>query len=348
MLVAAATLFVGALWASESGATSQTPSPVAHVAGNHLVDAHGKTLILRGVNRPGADYACRHGQQVFVGPTDEASIKIMKSWKVNSVRIPLNEDCWLGINGIPKATGGLNYQAAIKAYVALLARQGLVSILDLQWSGPGSQAATNGRSMADLDHSVAFWSSVANVFRQSDHVLFDLFNEPHDISWSCWKNGCTTPQGWKTAGMQQLVSAVRQAGASQPIMLGGLDWANRLDRWLNFMPSDPRHQLVASFHVYSKNPCNNISCWNRQVAPVAKRVPVVTGEIGEYDCTSNFIDRYMPWADARGISYLAWAWIEGKGYTCNSGPTLIVNYLGTPTPYGQGYRDHLVLVVKNR
>jgi hypothetical protein len=50
------------------------------------------------------------------------------------------------------------------------------------------------------------------------------------------------------------------------------------------------------------------------IAPVAAKVPVVTGELGEYDCTSSFIDSYMAWADAHGVSYLAWAWDAGSGW----------------------------------
>ena len=27
----------------------------------------------------------------------------MKAWNINAVRVPLNEDCWLGINGVASA-----------------------------------------------------------------------------------------------------------------------------------------------------------------------------------------------------------------------------------------------------
>ena len=66
-------------------------------------------------------------------------------------------------------------------------------------------------------------------------------------------------------------------------------------------------------------------------------LPFVTGELGEKDCTSKFIDVYMPWADAHNVSYLAWAFNTG---VCN-GPSLITNYYGAPTPYGAGYKAHL-------
>jgi hypothetical protein len=171
-------------------------------------------------------------------------------------------------------------------------------------------------------------------------VIFDVYNEPHDVGWRCWRDGCLVG-GWRAAGMQQLVTAIRRAGARQPIMLGGLAWSNDLSQWLRWRPRDPRHQLIASFHLYNFNTCSTVSCWDRTVAPVAKRVPVVTGELGESDCAHGFIDGYMAWADAHGISYLGWTW---DTWDCRAGPALIKSYDGTPTAFGVGLRDHLVAI----
>ncbi len=197
--------------------------------------------------------------------------------------------------------------------------------------------------MPDADHSSAFWTSVASFYKSDPAVLFDLYNEPHDISWSCWLNGCSTGSpAWTTAGMQSLVNAVRATGATQPIMVGGLAWSNDLSGWLASKPADPANALVASFHNYNFNVCDP-SCWNATVATVANQVPVVTGELGENDCAHGYIDQYMPWADAHGISYLGWTW---DTWDCASGPAFISNYDGTPTAFGVGFRNHLALLVK--
>src|ERR1044071_7048099 len=65
--------------------------------GHQLLDQSGQTVRLLGINRSGAEYACVEEGKIFDGPTDWASIKAMKSWKINAVRLPLNESCWLGI-----------------------------------------------------------------------------------------------------------------------------------------------------------------------------------------------------------------------------------------------------------
>jgi hypothetical protein len=78
---------------------------------------------------------------------------------------------------------------------------------------------------------------------------------------------------------------------------------------------------------------------------VAAQIPVISGEIGEDDGGQGLIlDPYMAWADARGISYLAWTW---NTWGCG-GPVLISSFNGTPCPtFGSGYQAHLAALAGN-
>jgi endoglucanase len=313
-----------------------------HVRGNQLVDAKERPIRLLGVNFSGAEYACIQNRGIWSAPTDQTAIEAMVSWHINVVRIPLNEDCWLGIDGAPEAYSGDSYQQAIHEFVAALHQAGIYAILDLQWSAPGEAQATGLQYMADRDHSTDFWRSVAQSFREDPAVLFDLYSEPHEISWECWLEGCALPSSgggtWQVAGMQALVDAVRSQGATQPLLLGGIEWANDLSGWLSHLPNDPQSQLVASIHVYPNNTCNSSECWSEALQPIAARYPVIAGEIGEFDCQDHFVDQFMNWADANDVSYLGWTW---NTFDCSSGPALIANPDGTPTAFGQGLRDRL-------
>jgi hypothetical protein len=239
------------------------------------------------------------------------------------------------------------YRNAVIDYVGRLNDAGLIVILDLHWNAPGAAVPDRQQAMADADHAPAFWSSVASSFTANPGVMFDLYNEPRDISWHCWELGCASPDGWLTAGMQQLVDAVRDTGATQPIIATGLDHGNDLSGWLAHRPHDRLRQLVAGFHLYdteAEGGCVRPACWNRTVARVAQKVPVVTGELGEHDNRSTFISRYMKWTDERwrhhrSISFLAWSWDAEQSAT--GGPSLIRSFDGTPTGYGSGFRDHL-------
>ncbi len=78
--------------------------------------------------------------------------------------------------------------------------------------------------MADTN-SITFWSQVASIYKNDGRVLFELYNEPHDIPWTVWKSGGMTSGGWIAAGMQQLYDAVRAAGADNLAVIGGLNFA---------------------------------------------------------------------------------------------------------------------------
>ena len=317
-----------------------TRNPLAlSVRGNQLINGRSQPVRLLGVDRSGLEYACVQGWGFFDGPSDDASIDAMSSWGVRTVRVPLNEDCWLGINGVSTTYGGAAYRSTVRTYVDRLHAHGMQVILDLHWNAPGGQLATGQQDMADADHAPAFWSSVATAFRGVAGVVFDLYNEPHDISWDCWRDGCTDSGGWQTAGMQQVVDAVRATGARQPIMLSGLVWGGDLSEWLAHEPYDPLHKLIAGVHIYNFSGCNTVSCWDRTIAPLAAQVPVVTGEIGEDDCAGGFVDGYLEWADAHGIGYLGWEWNTAD---CTGGPALITSHDGTPTAFGAAVREHLL------
>jgi endoglucanase len=324
-----------------AGSGSGASGLAIKVQGNRLVDGSGRTVRLLGVNRSSFEYACAQGWAMWAGPTDRAAIAAMKTWRINTVRLPLNEACWLGLSNVKPEYRAQPYRRAVGAYVQRLHAAGLYVIIDLHWNAPGTARALDQQFHADADHSPAFWRSVAATFKGDPAVLFDLYNEPHDVSWRCWRDGCATPAGWKAAGMQQLVNAVRSTGAKQPLLLGGLRWANDLSGWLQWQPRDQARQLVASVHVYETNVCDDEACWNNVIGRVAKQVPVVSGEIAQGRCAHDFIDSYMTWADAHGVSYLAWSWND---WGCDK-PGLIENYDGTPTStYGEGFRDHLAKV----
>jgi endoglucanase len=305
------------------------------VVGAHLVDARGRRVILRGVNRAGTEYACIQGWGIFDGPSTAASVRAIASWHVNFVRVPLNEDCWLGINGVKRAYGGAAYRNAIVRYVKLLHHYGMYVELSLIWAAPGKYKATYQSGSPDASHAPRMWTSLAWTFRHDPNVLLAPWGETI-VDARCFLRGgvCEATYGkqnkaYRTAGMQQAVRLMRRAGYRGPIAIPGLDYANDLSKWLSREPHDPLHRLVAEAHVYGNNTCASLACLDRTMAPVAKRVPLVLAEAGEtYDdssCGSTNISRVLGWAEAHGAGYGAWTW-DTWG-TCGS---LVSGYDGTP------------------
>lgn len=334
-------------------------APALKVSGNKLVTAAGAAYRLLGVNRSGAEFACIQGNGFFNGPMDQASVTAIRSWKVRAVRVPLNEECWLGTSDVPAQFGGTAYQDQIKSYVALLIQNGITPIVEMHWSfgqytgnsaGCSDVKATCQKPMPDAQFAPAFWTGVANAFKGNNAVVFDLFNEPFPeratgnatTGWTCWRDGGTCPGiGYQVAGFQSLVNAVRATGATNVVMVGGLAFSNDLSQWLQFRPTDPANNLMAFAHIYNFNSCANTNCFDSQMAPVAAQVPLVLSEIGENDCAHAFVDNVMNWADSHNVGYLGWTW---NNWDCRTGPALITDYTGTATAFGQGVKDRLARV----
>ena len=324
-----------------------------HVSGNQIVNGQSQVVKLRGVNRSGGEFMCVQNRGFFDGPTDQTSIDAIRSWNVNIIRMGMHEECWLGINGAPAAYSGTNYQDAVYSYVTNLTTNGFAVILELHISGSGSSLHTNQDPMPNSDNTPNFWTGVANRFKNNDMVLFDLFNEPFpennavntDTAWQCWKNGGSNCQGlgYNAVGFQSLLNTVRATGATNIVLIGGINYANGLYQWLTYKPTDSANNLVASWHVYNFVTCKDQNCWDSSVKLVAQQVPLIVGEIGENDCAGNFITPLMNYLEGLGNAhYLGWTW-NGVccGWVCSDSPALIQSYDGTPTNFGAALKTFL-------
>jgi hypothetical protein len=377
---------------NSSGSASATSSPTAvvqepppppppgtglHVSGTQLLDGSGGVVRLRGVNRSGPEYACAQGWGFFDGPdnlNDDAQPPLMRSWGVNSVFVGLNEDCWLGINGVKSEYGGANYQAVIKHYVKTIEANGMYPVVAFFWGAPGSQLALDQPPMPDNDHTPLFWQQVANAFKDDPNVMLRLQEEPHPAgnssglaAWRCWNGGDVQydtsntlvpvsrtshcDEGYDTVGMQSLINIIRGTGATNVIQVPGVQYANMMACETNVSPvqcgfldsargvrvSDPLSpaQLMADVDVYPEiNPCGSPACYDATYAPVIAQMPFEAGETGPGSDTSR-VDTFMDWMDSHGSSgYYAWAWDTWAG--------LISDYNGTPaSPWGTDYKRRL-------
>jgi endoglucanase len=345
---------------------------MVRVSGHRLVGVDGHVLRLIGVDRSGSEYACSgpdgaggFGYGTFQGPVDAGSVKALRSWHVNAVALPLNEACWLGgYAGLKPQYSGAAYRRAIAAYVRRLDGAGIYVVLRLSGAAPGNhaygadQVSSDEIPMADADHSVAFWSSVASTFRHGRRVLFHTFDEPHDVGWPCLRDGCTAtdmPEGmhrfgsYRTAGNQAMVDAIRAAGARQPIILSGPDFAGDLSRWQRYAPRDRLHELMAD--VSSFDYADYVVGHAAELRGFARHHAVIVGGFGDTHCVSTYSQKVMKLMDAIGQSYLAWTWdtVQDYGGCANallddSGPAVhgfpAGYYSGRASGFGRGVRDH--------
>lgn len=327
------------------------------VSGNGLVDGVGRPVVLHGASYSGTEFACIQGWGFYGGPADPVvASEGLGSWPgMNVVRVPLNEGCWLGINGAPAAFSGANYKAAIQNLVTALHNEGLAVILELHWSGAGTDMANGQQPMPNRDHTPTFWTEVANAYKGDGAVIFDLFNEPlpdnnqnTNEAWRCWRDGGTCAgMSFQAAGMQELVTTVRGTGAANLILLGGVQYGGNVGRWVEHAPADPLNNIAASLHIYDFTGCTNQACWDAMIAPTTAAVPLVVGEIGDHPnspCDLSFSTALLDWLDARHVGHLAWNWNVWGGCL-----DLISNYDGTPSAaWGAAYKARLTTYTSGR
>jgi hypothetical protein len=360
-----------ALLAVTSAASARSLGSI-RISGHRLVGVDGRALRLIGVDRSGSEYACAgpdgsggFGYGIFQGPVDGRSVNALRSWHINAVALPLNEACWLGGYGglKPQFSGGA-YRRAIVAYAQRLNSAGIYVVLRLSAAAPGDhvygsdQVSSDEVPMADADHSIDFWTSVAGTFRHNRRVLFHTFDEPHDVDWACLRDGCTAtdmPEGmqrfgsYQTAGNQAMVDAIRATGARQPIIISGPNFASDLSGWVRYAPHDPLRELMAdiSSFDYSDFVVGHAS----ELRAFARRHPVIVGGFGDTHCVSTYSQKVMKVMDGIGQSYLAWTWNTVQDYGgCSNAllddPGPQVNgfargyYSARPSGFGRGVRDH--------
>jgi len=317
--------------------------PELHVAGNQIQQKDGKAVWLQGLCIDSMEWSAAGEkiQQSIVVATEE--------WKANVIRLPVKGNFWFGRGPWQKkGEGGLAYRKLVDAAVDTAMAHGAYLALDLHSFG------------APTAQSLEFWKDAATRYKNRPEVLFELFNEPHSVSWEVWRNGGklagpdnkNTDVGAKennedsgadvSTGMQSLIDAIRATGAHNIVIAGGLDWGYDLSGVAgNFAlkDHDGGNGIVYSSHIYPWK-----KDWQARTLDAAAKYPIFVGEVGcPPDWTSfNFIpnnqrteDLSKPdWAmDVLGMiqkHHLNWT---GFSFHPKCGPMVIQDWDYTPTPY---------------
>ncbi len=263
----------------------------------------------------------------------------IKEWKVNCIRLPIRENFWTG-HGPYQNDGGMHYRQLVDDAVNACAGNGVYIVIDLH------------DFRAPTEVHADFWKDVAKRYKDHPAVLFELFNEPHDLTWEVWRNGGTVTDKKKakdvaaenkeqlttftTIGMQKLVAVVRGEGAKNIVIAGGLDWSYDLSGVLNGFALDDLdgHGVVYSSHVYPWK-----SGWKGKFVEVAEKYPLFLGEVGADTQKMDFIpanrqEDPATWVpDMLGLIQkhkLNWtAW----NFHPKSTPRVILDWDYTPTPF---------------
>lgn len=296
-------------------AVKENKSQELAVKGTEIVykDNSQEALRLMGVSVAGLEW----------DRTGEADIKLrlrkaMNLWKANTIRIGVSSKFW---NGNDK--NAESYKKLVDELIEMVAQKGKHVILDLHsFRAPDEEA-------------VLFWKDAAVRYKNNPAVLFGLFNEPHDITWEEWRNGGTITENGEEKtiyGMQELIEIVRDTGADNIVIVGGLDWGYDLagilenggllkDQQTGGKALNQGNGIVYDTHIYPNK--GGIASWEKKVKPMRAAAPVIAGEWGWDPNDTVVLGTLSPVIDPKEIEeqseafeaeLLKWFDKEGDGY----------------------------------
>jgi hypothetical protein len=322
--------------ASVTGTTVSVPAvrgPL-QTSGNQILDAAKAPVVLRGVNR--------NGTQSGSFPTD-AEVGQMQAWGANVVRVLLNESLWLNTCTAKSPSNLASYPSSVDAEVKSITSRGMVALLDLHWNVAQPCGQAHQYNMADAKYAPTFWHQVASRYASNPLVAFDLYNEPHNITDSVWRNGGSTTDyytgiSYTATGMQQLYNTVRKTGATNLVFVTGQTWGNRPSS----LPVSGTN-IVNAVHAYTCpiNPPPNCSNANPyDPSPIldnwlttSQSSPVMVTEAGWPVSSDGTYDaNIIADSESHGWGWIVFAW-TGTGTT---GFSILGSYGSTDEPNAAG------------
>ena len=353
LLIAGAAVAALLMVATGARAAASAKLSALHVKGTQILDSKDRPVRLQGVNCASMEWTS-DGEGRILQTVSNA----IHEWHVNVIRLPLAQDRWFGKTPEQihegKSDEGKPYRALVKQVVDYCASNGCYIILDLHWSDCNEWGTNIGQhSMPDLN-SIAFWKDFAPVYKNNPAVIFDLYNEPHDVSWDVWlKGGKITDKPntrgggpartYECVGMQQMLDTVRASGAKNVVIAGGLDWAYDFSGILagRELVDKKGNGVIFANHCYN-NKGDSVDKWIAKMEKATATLPVIVSEFGGSSgaggrgrrggggnaattSRDNWLLHMMQAIDDHKWSFVAW------DLHPSAGPTLISNWSYAPT-----------------
>ncbi|HEY1517210.1 MAG TPA: cellulase family glycosylhydrolase [Solirubrobacteraceae bacterium] len=242
-----------------------------HVAGNRVVDAHGRQYVPDGISVYGG---LEQWNGLDPGVEQRVHAQIVAAtriWHVNTIRLQIAEGLYFQHPG--------PFLQELDREVHLITCEGAIAVIN-----DNTLFTTNQPNPTRA--SVTFMEVLASRYKDLSNVIFDVFNEPRiEIAhenrsldsravWNLWKAGGNV-DGVQYVGMQELVDAIRREQANNLVWVEGPRQASSLGRAERYPITGANVEL--SFH-HPK--LDQPSTWTELLRPTGH--PRVEGEESQY------------------------------------------------------------------
>ncbi len=248
-----------------------------------LCDREGEPVMLRGVSTNGLITA-----ESFL---NEALFRELSGdYGVNLIRLAMYT---YGMGTVGYCTHGNKEQhkADIAKGVALAKQADLYVIID--W-----HILSDGDPNTYLDEALAFFSEMAETYRDETHVLYEICNEPNGVDWQTVKHYA-----------EQVIPVIREQDPDAVILVGSPDWSKDLDS----VAADPLpyENILYTMHFYSAT--HKAEYMERTQRRSQSGLPIfvsefgVTAASGDQPRDMESADLWIELLEREHISYCMWS-----------------------------------------
>lgn len=260
--------------------------------GVHLVDKNGDKIQLMGISS--------HGLQWFGECATKESISfLVKNWGINLFRAAM----YIGSNGYATTPSLADKVDEIVRWCEDL---GIYVMIDWHVLEPGDPNAYLTSEGAPTGLAIDYWKSVATKYKDKDHVLYEIANEPNGVTWSTVK-----------AYHDSVIPAIRAIDSETIILAGTTRWSQEIHLAAEDPVANP-YNVMYSFHFYAGSHLDLLD----RVKEFALKIPIfvtewgasqASGDGGPYlDVAQKFLDVFADINDESGvkISWTQWSYAD--------------------------------------
>ncbi|MBQ4804774.1 cellulase family glycosylhydrolase [Aquimarina sp. MMG015] len=290
------------------------------VNGSHVTAENGEKISLAGMSLfwsnagDGGDF---YNSQTINHLADD--------WKNPIIRAALGvKEDWDGGTGYIDNTAA--QKAKIRTVIDAAIAKGVYVIID--WHTHAAEVYK--------DEAVAFFTEMAELYGNNDHVIYEIYNEPINQSWNDVKNYAN-----------DVIAGIRSKDPDNLIIVGSPTWSQDVDQAAaNPITGDPN--LAYTLHFYANTHKQFLR--DRALAAMNSGIALFVTEWGTTDASGN--GGYNPqesqvWLDfmiENYISYVNWTVSHKPEDSCVVSPNMGVQGLinGNLTTSGIFIRNHLL------
>lgn len=310
------------------GRHAQAQTPVAkngqlRVIGLKLCNQYGNPIQLRGMST--------HGIQWYGWGSclTEASLDTLAyGWGADVLRISMyvQEDGY--------ETDPAGFTAQVNRLIEEATERGMYALVDWHQLDPGDPNY-------NLARAKTFFTAIANQHKNKNNIIYDICNEPNNVSWAGIKNYA-----------DQIIPVIRAIDNDAVILIGTHGWSSfgiSDGRTAQDIVSNPVNfpNIMYTFHFYAASHGDE---YYNELNWASDRLPVFVTEFGTQTYTgdggNNFTmsQKYLDLLRTKKISWTNWnysddfrsgaVWTTG---TCSNGPWTTARL----KPAGTWIRDHI-------